>query len=231
MGFLGKIFKTTSNCAPFKSNRSPPTKDDKLSKSNKNEPRTKSMKNETKDSKLSRQSEGTIGSSDLDLSTLSSVSSSLNCTPLTTIVQEFIERINAQDRQAIRTMVTPDLKMCWEDQEMMFADYIEAVESVWKSFPDFHLSWQSIQESTDKKGKVVVTVKDCIPRGTHTGEPFGFGPYEPIEAQGTKIENAAETITVHLTPDGKICQWLVNVNGEMTGPAGMYTQLGGFPCM
>ena len=145
------------------------------------------------------------------------------------IVKLMLERLNAKDCIALRSMVTKDLQCEWEEQAMRFDDWVNAVEDVWKSFPDFNLTYTSVEDG-DKEN--VVIVHECVPSGTHTGEPFGFGPYEPIPASGTRVVNAAETITVHLTPDGEICKWLVKVEGELTGPAGMYAQLpGGFPCM
>jgi predicted ester cyclase len=144
-------------------------------------------------------------------------------------VKTFLDLLNSKDLDKVRSMITYDLSCEWEEQCMRFEDFLDVLESVWKSFPDFNLVYKNLVDG--KKANVVV-VHDCVPSGTHTGEPFGFGPYDPIEASGTRVENAAETITVHLTEDGKICKWLVKVNGTLTGPAGMYAQLpGGFPCM
>ena len=71
-----------------------------------------------------------------------------------------------------------------------------------------------------------------VARGTHTGAPYAYGPFSPIPTTGRYLENDPEESTMYFIGD-KIFKHVISPKGEgqMTGFAGFYTQLGGFPCL
>ena len=86
--------------------------------------------------------------------------------------------------------------------------------------------WDSVKEVRGKPN--LVHVKNYYGRGTHTGKPFAFGPYPPIEPKGVVVQD--EPIQLYLTIDeetSRIIHCDVQANGNMCGPPGFYTQIGG----
>jgi hypothetical protein len=69
--------------------------------------------------------------------------------------------------------------------------------------------------------------------GTHNGAPFGFGPFDPIPAEGMFVENDPEETYFYFQPNNhaQFCRAAWYTMGDMTGPSGLYTQLGGFPLL
>eukprot|EP00934_Nitzschia_sp_Nitz4_P004659 Nitzschia sp. Nitz4//scaffold299_size22801//19256//19939//NITZ4_008539-RA/size22801-processed-gene-0.53-mRNA-1//-1//CDS//3329546354//4649//frame0 len=135
--------------------------------------------------------------------------------------------VNGHNIEKFLECTTPDFLIQFEDQEMSRDDFIEELQRVWASFPDFCLEGETFEVRADG----LILARNFIPRGTHTGAPFAFGPYEPIPTSGKKVENAPENVCCKCR-EGKVCRYIVLYEeGDMSGPAGLYTQLGGFPLL
>lgn len=147
--------------------------------------------------------------------------------------KQFVARMNAHRITSIAELMTKDsylhfLNQAKElDAELSWDCWSQAMEQLNESFPDFNVQYQNI---VYKCGAVVM--QGFRAGGTHTGKPFAFGPCEPIETTGIKVLNDPEEILFffHEGQD-KIARFIVAPRGEMTGPAGFYTQLGGFPLL
>jgi hypothetical protein len=110
-------------------------------------------------------------------------------------------------------------------------DFVEQMELCWKSFPDFTNSWKSIEDyyNNNKDGSTTtVIITHFVTRGTHTGEPFAFGPYPAIEAKGTPIKSDPISLIITLR-NGKpaVIKPQTNGAGAQLGPISYYTQIGG----
>ena len=110
--------------------------------------------------------------------------------------------------------------------EMAWNDLAGEVDKLKQSFPDFCLIHKFLKDG--RNGEPVAARFVAV--GTHTGVPFGFGPCEPIPAQGKKVINDPEEFH-YFFRKGKICRIRVYPQGDMTGPSGFYTQIGGFPLL
>jgi hypothetical protein len=101
--------------------------------------------------------------------------------------------------------------------------FIDASDTFFESFPDQKITWESIEEI--KPG--VVMIKSFQGSGTHTGKPFGFGPFPELPAKGVfcKEDPCHITLTLH---KGKIESVSIDCNsGTLCGPPGFYQMIGG----
>ncbi|CAB9522499.1 unknown protein [Seminavis robusta] len=145
------------------------------------------------------------------------------------LVEAFIQKWSEHDMGGAHAMVTDDFVIVFasaDNMELEYQDYVAETTKVFEAFPDFNFRYESLTEGRDG----VVLWKNVVPNGHHTAKPYAFGPCDPIEPTGKYVENSPETGTFYFK-DGKIAKMMVVAHGEMTGPAGIYTQLGGFPLM
>lgn len=126
-----------------------------------------------------------------------------------------------------RQYVTDDYVIQYKDFEMEFEDYSREMENIFQAMPDVMFQYMTIVYNYTNN---TVILQRMVTSGHHTDKPYAFGPCEPIEPTGARVRNSPETITYHFR-DGKICKQVVHAHGEMSGPPGIYTQLGGFPLM
>ena len=148
--------------------------------------------------------------------------------PRLIIARAFLRAWNDHDMETVREYVTPDYMVHFKDCAFEFADYAHEIQKVFEAMPDFTFSHKNFEYVPSND---TVVLHNVVPNGHHTMKSYAFGPYEPIiEPKGTYVKNSPETITYHFR-DGKICKETVVAHGEMTGLAGIYTQLGGFPLM
>ncbi|CAB9512741.1 expressed unknown protein [Seminavis robusta] len=143
-------------------------------------------------------------------------------------VKAFVEKWNQHDMEGARSMVTQDMVTVFasaDNMELEYQDYAAEVNKLFEAFPDFSFKHELVEEHFD--GKIVL--HKMITSGHHTAKPYAFGPCPPIEATGKYVENSE---TIHFYFRGtKIIKQVVHADGEMTGPPGIYTQLGGFPAL
>ncbi|CAB9529406.1 expressed unknown protein [Seminavis robusta] len=144
------------------------------------------------------------------------------------LAQAFLAKWNEHDMEGAGKMVTAEYVFVFADnQEMEYDDMARETTNVFNAFPDFYFQYDSIKQ---RESDGVVVVSNLVASGHHTAKPYAFGPCPPIQPSGKYIQNSPETLYFHFR-DGKICKLIVDAEGEMTGPPGIYTQLGGFPCM
>ena len=142
------------------------------------------------------------------------------------VVEEFLDKVlNGRNVQLAFEYMNSDCDIVFADNHILTCqEFGDEVGRMFASLPDFSFSFSKVEGM--ENGTVVV--RELIASGTHTGAPFGFGPCDPIPASGAKVVCDKEEI--HFTfENGKISNLQVIAFGEMTGPQGIYTLLGGFP--
>ena len=150
------------------------------------------------------------------------------------MVEEFIRLCNAGDWQGSgATTFETDAELYFTDQHknvdvrIPWRMWVEENYKVAASFPDFHFTCH--EWVTTDCGVIVVHAQAS---GTHTGAPYACGPCEPIDAAGSKVCNDPEEFCFFFREgQEKCCRMVVCAKGEMTGPPGLYTQIGGFPAL
>ena len=148
------------------------------------------------------------------------------------IGREYFRLLNAHDIDG-----TSELTLC-DDVVHTFYDqagapvntlsqkcFVVEIKKLFASFPDFSFT-HTVEPDPERPDRIIL--RRAVVCGHHTGAPFALGPYPAIEATGKFVKN--DPIDSYLTfHDGKICSYDAYARGPMTGPAGVYTQLGGFP--
>ena len=168
-----------------------------------------------------------------------------------TLLKQTIRYLNNNDLKNWRECFDVDECRCeFHDcegnlvQEMRWNEFEEQMRRLLSSFPDFKLNYHNsmqrlLVEKDDKKDysaansddeEVTIFIPYLVATGTHTGEPFVFGPCEPIAATGKFIQMDPESDYVTFR-NGKIIKYKVKAHGDKAGPAGVYTLLGGFPVL
>lgn len=102
------------------------------------------------------------------------------------IAKTLMDKLNAHE--CALSLFHPRAEWLFPEASMTVTEYFEEQKSILASFPDFHLAATSaIKEQQD--GSVSFHVRG---RGTHTGAPYGFGPYPILEAKGVRCQNDPE---------------------------------------
>lgn len=115
-------------------------------------------------------------------------------------------------------------QVVFADAVIDWLEFEQEIKNMLSAFPDFHFKKISL---TEVKPGVVEVVHQAI--ATHTGTPYGFGPFPPVETSGKAVKLDPEKCTYEVK-DGKVCKFKVEPLGNyLTGPHGMYTSIGGFP--
>ena len=162
-------------------------------------------------------------------------------TARTATVKKYFARINAQDFVGAMTeMCTPDaIYVCSGDCIIGMQELIPEAHTLFAAMPDAIFSSRLIKEVTVvETGKSYVVVYDYVVGGTHTGAPYNFGTYTgapynfatypPIKATGKMAHTDPCQLRVDFDGD-KISRITIRKAGRYTGPAGLYTKLGGLP--
>ncbi|CAB9522498.1 expressed unknown protein [Seminavis robusta] len=148
------------------------------------------------------------------------------------VARAFIENWNEHDMNGAEELITKDFVSVFSGAdnapvEMEYDDMVAEFTNLFEAFPDFKFQYDSIKECLAND---VVVLSNLVSSGHHTAKPYAFGPCPPIEPSGKYVRNSPETYYFHFR-DATICKLVVEAEGEMTGPPGIYTQLGGFPLM
>ena len=182
-----------------------------------------------------------------DASTLSSVSSEptaalvlrkdapvpADCPVELRIVSDFIAFMNECKLDDMKSLTADKCDFWFIDSEceMPAKEFYDTQHDMNQSFPDLHYHWKSmtikgVNGPESKQPGTVVVVKRFFGVGTHTGKPYGFGPYPQVETTGKKCWDNNMDCTF-VVQEGKICHVTIDAGGEVVGPAGFYTQIGG----
>lgn len=129
----------------------------------------------------------------------------------------------AHDFDGYFTITGENVDLVFGEVKIPLKEMVEEMKNVTESFPDLSVRWNPCRETDD--GKVITTI---VVSGTHTGKPYGFGPYPKIEATGIKCQNDSEEVTFTFGADDKISLIETKPLGKF-GPTGFYSQIGGFP--
>jgi hypothetical protein len=100
------------------------------------------------------------------------------------------------------------------------------MKATYASFPDYDTEWDEMRDSKDN----TVRIKNFVTKGTHTGEPFAFGPYPPMPAQGKKIRDNPVDVLVYIDKKSAKIEKvrILSKPNVTTGPGVYYLQVGGY---
>ena len=138
--------------------------------------------------------------------------------------------MNAHHPEEIKALCTEDFlaHVMGPDRQVQMKLTLAEIQanSIFQAFPNFKFMYRSIQESLAEPG--VIVVHDFVGTGAHTGDPFGFGPFPPIEPTGKVVVLDPSESHYHFDPETNlIYKEEIIALGEITGPPGVYVQLGG----
>ncbi|CAB9522497.1 expressed unknown protein [Seminavis robusta] len=137
------------------------------------------------------------------------------------IAKAFVEKWNEHDMVSTKEMVTEDFVVVFSSAENLELDYDEyAAETnrIHDACPDFSFCYDSVEEQ-QSDGVVVLHNLILAARDFRTDNPYAFGPQ-----YGSRVEYSSEKLLFYFK-DGKICKQIVAPEGQMPGPAGIYTQI------
>lgn len=137
-------------------------------------------------------------------------------------VMKYLDSINRLSTEEIEKCFAPDAEIFFDDAQMIVSGYLSELSKVFCSFPDLTLSVLSLKEHDDGTVSAVLQY-----RGTHTGAPYGFGVYPELPAAGVAFETTPEHYQYTVQDDGRLKKKSTMSNGQLTGLAYVYTQLGG----
>jgi hypothetical protein len=140
------------------------------------------------------------------------------------VAKRYMDAYNNNPEQ-LHTILAPESYIQFDDGvEILASDVVDVVSSTRKSFPDFYFKYDTIVEISPG----IVLIKNVQPSGTHTGEPYTFGPYEPIPATGIKVVNDPEDFYITVDIDTEQVTFFRSVaKGPKVGPHSVYEQIGG----
>ena len=148
-------------------------------------------------------------------------------------VSDFIGFMNEHNLEEMKKLTSDKCDFWFIDSEceMPAREFYVTQHDLNQSFPDLHYHWKSmsikgVNGPASKHPGTVVVVKRFFGVGAHTGKPYGFGPYPLVETTGKKCWDSNMDCTF-VVQDGKICHVMVDAFGEVVGPPGFYTQIGG----
>ncbi|KAL7580567.1 hypothetical protein ACA910_003689 [Epithemia clementina (nom. ined.)] len=136
----------------------------------------------------------------------------------------WVRAIERHDIDAVIAMTDNNCQFNFVDSgmEMLATHFYESLSIVFASLPDMRFHYKTIKSIDDNR----VLVDKFFGYGTHTGAPYSFGPYPPIEAKGAKFRDPPVEMTLTIK-DGKITHFVCDAKGTVVGPPGIYEQLGG----
>eukprot|EP00934_Nitzschia_sp_Nitz4_P000673 Nitzschia sp. Nitz4//scaffold134_size62860//38414//38962//NITZ4_006331-RA/size62860-processed-gene-0.35-mRNA-1//1//CDS//3329535505//673//frame0 len=140
------------------------------------------------------------------------------------IRKNVMDAFNYRTMDNLRRFAAPNSAFFFKGAErgMPLEAFIESMSTMHASFPDVAVTYDSIEEV--RPGEVLV--KNVTSHGTHTGAPFGFGPFPPIPKTGK--ECTSQFNVLFTLEKGKLTEALVEPRaGQLMGPANYYLQIGG----
>lgn len=107
-------------------------------------------------------------------------------TPKEAVAIALMEKMNAHE--SVMSYYHPRAEVLFQDAKMTISEFVAEEESIVASFPD--LKFVTIQAPKEQKDGTVVS--SAYAHATHTGAPYGFGPYPAIESKGVYCRNDPE---------------------------------------
>jgi ketosteroid isomerase-like protein len=149
------------------------------------------------------------------------------------VIRDFIRHKDEHNLEKMRELTAEDCLFTFinAETEMPAREFYEAMKDIYASFPNLHFFWKSmkikgVQGPESRHPGTVVVIEDYYGLGKHTGKPYFFGPYPPVDPAGMEVrdDDIEFTITVQ---DGKITNATIDAFGKMVGPPGFYSKIGG----
>ena len=142
------------------------------------------------------------------------------------IMNQYIHTCSTHDMDGHRAIWDPLGVVKFTMGDLPVPVFWEELEKIMKSFPDSTCYVEGIELIFSDSHKGIFRVKKIGLTGTHTGEPYGFGPYEPIPATGIFVAPAPEFM--HMTiVDGLVHEVQFLPHGQCSEPDGIYQLIGG----
>lgn len=169
------------------------------------------------------------------------------------VEEKWCNAFNRHDMRTVKRFASADSICIYKGAKsgMPLYDFLLEVQNISEAFPDnkskynfnsfylvvllmitndnlLHYStqkvrWDSIEEIAPGK----VMVKNFVGRGTHTGKPFGFGPFPPIPPTGIVVEEDPCHLLITVSK-GKMTKFVIDTYcGDLVGPPGYYQKIGG----
>ena len=153
------------------------------------------------------------------------------------VLRQWLHHKNDHHITKMMELTSPSCYFHFVDAEasMPSHEFYTACEDTNRSFPNISFYWSrmKLKKITDNGNTVKIVVKDYYGVGKHTGEPLGFGPYDPIPATGLEVRDENIEFTFTLSREHgkegtfKIVNAKINAFGQMVGPPGFYSKIGG----
>ena len=139
--------------------------------------------------------------------------------------REYIRYLNF-DPEGLRKVCHPSFQIVFKTEggaKVTLDEIIYETRKIRRSFPDIRFIADHYMSMPDGRLKLELRVV-----GTHTGAPYGFGPFSPIPPAGTKVQNGPETLTFKFDEKyNMIREVSIPVTETYSGPPGLYAQIGG----
>eukprot|EP00977_Amphora_coffeiformis_P030324 scaffold46265_cov183-Amphora_coffeaeformis.AAC.4 len=132
--------------------------------------------------------------------------------------------MNEHNLKGMTDIVHDECTVNFVESQMPYHEFSEEIKNLFSSFPDLSFAWNDVKQTSPN----IVEIGVFQASGTHTGKPYGFGPYPPIESKGIAVKNDPEKVIIEVL-QGKIKKVTFIPSSELTGPPGIYVQIGGFP--
>jgi hypothetical protein len=100
------------------------------------------------------------------------------------LVDEAMRSINEHDL-VLPSIFADDADICFPEASMTASGYSAEFTKLYRSFPDLHMIRIGDIIEHEEDGSVSITVQVF---GTHTGEPYSFGPYPEVYATGIAVQ-------------------------------------------
>jgi len=147
--------------------------------------------------------------------------------PQIEIAKAWMESSNKRKNdEMLAAFMSPKCKVYLEDGFNTTAQtFCDEMGRIYQSFPDFKFTYESVCT----EGTNTVVINGMYASGTHTGAPYSCDPrkFPEIPATNKHIVNEEERFVFKFTDDNKLKSFQVVAIGGMTGPAGLYEQVGG----
>merc|ERR1712176_1225567 len=146
------------------------------------------------------------------------------------LVRQYLYYKDSQNFEGMKNITVEKCDFHFVDAEanMLAREFYEAMKDTFDSFPNLHFFWRYMRIAgiDMATGSTVVKIKDYHGVGKHDGKPYAFGPYEAIPATGRIVRDNPIQLTLYVK-NGKIIKCLIDAFGEIVGPPGFYTKIGG----
>lgn len=143
------------------------------------------------------------------------------------MIVEWLEAVNTHDLKAAGAFVTKDAQLHLKEHDkrltldMSWDCWCGVQAKIMESLPDYHFEYR---KAVGHRGAVVLKVVRA--GGTHSGTPFGYGPFAPLSPTGKFVENDPEEVYFFFREgEEKISKIMSFATGEFSGAPGLYAQL------